>query len=251
MLNLRFKRNLVCLACLLFTAHLAGCNSGATLTPTKTQTHPLVGQKSGDLRFVRSLSAPQHVLSGQSQPIFNNDLLEIDVFQVDELDRTVRVDSKGMISLPLIGSVKAAERTVTQLERQLKQRYGANYLKSPEISVFVKESNGQRVVVDGSVARPGLVPVTSQTTLLRVVAEAGGLTELADENKLFVYRKYKTENQVAQYSLANIRKGLSPDPTLYAGDVVVAFTSDRKIAFNNLKEGLKVAGFATRLVVPF
>ena len=239
-------------AMLLFaTLFLASCNNGTALAPKSTTTHSLVGTKSGNLRVVESLKPPKYIESGESQLIFKNDLLTVDVFQVDELDRTVRVNSRGTISMPLIGTVRAAQRSVPDLEQDLKRKYGAKYLRSPEISVFVKESSGQKVVLDGAFKRPGSFATTSQTTLLRVVAEAGGLLDIADEKKLFIYRNTGPEIQVAQYSVAAIRKGNKSDPRLYAGDVVVAFQSSSKVAFKNIKEALGVAGSAARVVLPY
>jgi polysaccharide export outer membrane protein len=80
-----------------------------------------------------------------------SDLLSVTVFQTKDLDREVRVDNAGQVSLPLIGAVEAAGRTAHELEADLATRYGARYLQDPQISVFVKEFASQRVSVDGAV----------------------------------------------------------------------------------------------------
>ena len=67
------------------------------------------------------------------------DLLEVSVYRVSELDRTVRVDQDGMISMILIGQVNAIGKTERELEYELERLYEIDYLQDPEISVFVKE----------------------------------------------------------------------------------------------------------------
>ena len=125
-----------------------------------------------DLQLVSSLPAPVGTNQGRDVPIARDDLLKIDVFQVDELDRTVRVDSNGRISLALIGMVDAAGKTVPELEHDIEKIYGVKYLQNPEVSVFVQESAGQQVTVNGAVRSPGIYPISSTATLLQVIAQA-------------------------------------------------------------------------------
>ena len=92
------------------------------------------------------------------------------------------------ITLPLVGLTTAGGKTVQQLQREITQQYGAKYLQNPNVTVSMKESAGQRVTVDGAVARAGLYPTTAQSTLMQVVAQAGGMNSIADANKIFVFR---------------------------------------------------------------
>ena len=190
------------------------------------------------LRFVSTLPAPAGG-SGE-RPISPDDLIEIDVFQVDELDRSVRVAENGTIALPLIGEVQAAGRSARQLEGDLRQRYGQDYLESPQISVFVKDSAGQKVTVDGQVRSAGIQPVTTSSSLVGVVAQAGGLTDIADASKIFVFREIGGERLVSRYDLKGIRSGKTRDPRIYGGDVVVVFDSASRTAMRNLRETLGV-----------
>lgn len=240
---------------------LTGCNSAGNTTRSALAISPdsppsaggsgLVGKRYKDLEVVSTLPAPDNTNNGSKQPISANDLLEVDVFQVDELDKTVRVDANGQISLPLIGSVGVTGKSVDQVERTLENRYGAKYLQSPEITVFVKEAAGMRVTMDGQFNKPGIFPTTSNSTLRQAVAQAGGITQLADESKLFVFRTHRGRKLVANYNLKKIRSGTQGDPRLFGGDVVVAFTSNTKVAARNLREVLGLATSAGRLVTPF
>lgn len=234
---------------------ISGCNGTSSNTLSSTSITPTggraqVGTTDSDLKIVDILPPPENLGDGVSRNISINDVLEVDVFQVNDLDRTVTVEANGEISVPLIGAVKAAGLTLPELERELERRYNKNYLQSAEISVFMKESFGQRITLDGQFTKPGIYPASSQTTLLQAVAQAGGLTPLSDERRVFVYRKYSTGRKVANYSIRDIRAGNKPDPKLYGGDVIVAFTSKSKIAAQNLRQALGIATSATRVISP-
>ncbi len=231
----------------------AGLLSGCTNTsgPSSALALGSTTGGAGDLQVVSLLPPPSNTRDGADQLIAENDLLEVDVFQVDELDRTVRVDSNGRISMPLIGTVQVAGKTIAKIQQELQARYGAKYLQSPEITVFLKESSSRRVTMDGEFRKPGLYPTTNNSSLLQAVALAGGFSKLADEKKIFVFRQIGDKKMVANYSIADIRAGKSRDPRLFGGDVVVAFTSSAKVATQNLKEALGLAASASRLATPF
>lgn len=231
-------------------AAVSGCSGSGGLAVDQAPTSVVSGA-AGDLQIVAELPAPSTSSGQAEQRIAENDVLEIDVFQVNDLDRTVRVEPNGKVSMPMIGEVQAAGLTIPEFERTLESRYNVNMLQNASISVFMKESAGQRVTMDGEFMKPGLYPVTSQSTLMQVVAQAAGLTKLADETKIGVFRKYNGRDVVAIYSVDAIRKGKRRDPAIYGGDKVVAFTSEFKVAKENLKDALGVATSVTRLVTPF
>jgi polysaccharide export outer membrane protein len=240
-------------ACLLVLLVAVAACSSTSGSPTSTSSNVLALQSStegaGALRMVPELPAPTNTRDGLDQPLAANDVLQIDVFQADTLDRTVQIDSTGRISLPLVGTVTAAGKTVRQLEAELEQAYGARYLQSPDITVFLKESFGQRVTIDGEVAKAGIYPVSSNSTLIDAVALAGGFRPVADQSKIYVYRDVGNQKLVANYDVAQIRNGKKPNPRIYGGDVIVVFTSQSKVALQNLKEALGLASNASRLAV--
>lgn len=214
-----------------------------------TQTVSATPAAVGDLKTVTELPPPLNSDGGRLQFISQNDVLEVDVFGVDELDRTVEVDSTGQISLPLVGQVTAAGKTQRQLEQELRQLYGARYLESPQINVNVKESSGQRVTVEGEVVKAGIYPISSRATLLRSIAQAQGFSKIANPSKVYVFRKRGTENYVANYDVEAIRAGRRSDPRIYGGDIIVVFSSTGKVAMENLKSVLGIATSAGRLAV--
>jgi len=112
-------------------------------------------------------------------PIGSGDLLHIDVFDVPELSREVRVSDVGDISYPLIpGKIPAAGSTPFELERKIEQLLVENGLVShPQVSVFVKEQNSQPVSIVGAVQKPMVYQVMRPTTLLEALSAAGGITD--------------------------------------------------------------------------
>lgn len=110
------------------------------------------------------------------------DLLEISVFGLDELNRTVRVSEDGSITLPLLGEVKVQGLTKTGLEKKLSELLEKEYLHNPQVTVFIREHQSTRVSVLGAVRNPGLYELLGRETLMQIISQAGGLTtEAGDE----------------------------------------------------------------------
>ena len=113
------------------------------------------------------------------------DLLEITVFGLPELIQTVRVSEDGSITMSLLGRVEVSGLTAQELEKKLASILDKQYTKEARVTVFIREY--QKVSVIGAVGRPGMYELVGPTTLLQVIAQAGGLTAQA-MNELFVYR---------------------------------------------------------------
>ena len=170
------------------------------------------------------------------------DVLEVSVFKVPDLNRIVQVADSGTVNLPLVNEIVAVGRTPQELERDLTAKLGAKYLQSPQVTVNVKEFNSQRVTVEGAVKTPGVYPIKGKSTLLQVMAYAGGVDSSIATNDIVVFRSREGKRFAAKYELSAIRSGNAEDPMLLAGDVVVVNTSDVKSGFNNFLKILPVAG---------
>jgi polysaccharide biosynthesis/export protein len=230
-------------------AVLAACSGTAEYSGSANLPGPGTEQQD-DLEIVANLPPPNNTNQGTDQLIAENDLLEVDIFEVNELDRTVQVDSRGNISLALIGAIEAKGRTIPELESAIEKKYGAQYLQNPEVSVFMKESSGQRITIDGTVSKPGIYAVNSNTTLLQIIALAGGFQEIADDTKLYVFRQYGEKKLVTNFNVKEIRAGKQRDPRIFGGDIIVSFPSGAKIASRNLREALGIATGALRIATP-
>lgn len=172
------------------------------------------------------------------------DLLEISVFKVPELSKSVQVAESGTINLPLLGEVRAVGQTARELERDLTTQLGAKYLQNPQVTVYVREYNSQRVTLEGAgIKKPGVYALKGRMTLLQLVATADGLSDISD-SEIAIFRQSNAKKDAARFNVASIRSGEAEDPELVAGDVIVASTSTTKEVFNNV---LKAVPLATAL----
>jgi polysaccharide export outer membrane protein len=161
------------------------------------------------------------------------DVLEISVFKVPELSKSVQVADTGTINLPLLGDVRAAGKTASEIEKDLTQQLGAKYLKSPQVTVYVKEHNSQRVTIEGAVKKPGVYPIPGTLSLLQLVATAEGLDKDFYSKDVTVFRTVEGNRTSQVYDVDAIREGKAFDPQLRQGDFVVVDTSAAKSTFQN------------------
>ena len=178
-----------------------------------------------------SSTPPNHAAEYKIGP---SDLLEIAVFGQPELARTVRVDTRGRISLPLIGAIDAVGRTSQQLERLIADRLGENFLQSPQVSVFIKEFTSLRFTVEGAVNKPGVYPLVGQMTLLRALATAGGQGALSDVSEVMLFRVQAATGSVTlKYDVEKIRAGELADPLILNDDLMVVRRSKTRVALKD------------------
>lgn len=142
------------------------------------------------------------------------DLLEIAVFDAPELNRSVRISSGGEISLPLIGSVRAAGLTPNELESVLEELLRRSYMKDPHVSVFVRELVSHAVSVFGAVRKPGVVQIRGSRTLLEVLSMAEGLDADAGDTVIVQRGSLPQENppDVPTDPQTNSAKPATPEP---------------------------------------
>ncbi len=166
--------------------------------------------------------------------IGSQDLMEVTVFGQPDLTRTVRVNSAGDISLPLIGTIAAVGLTGQQLEQRIAASLGERYLQNPQVTVFMKEFTTLRFTVEGAVNKPGVYPLTGQMTLLRALAVAGGQGQLSDLSEVMLFRiTEKGERQTLKYDAEKVRSGEQSDPLIQNDDLVVVKRSRARTALRD------------------
>jgi polysaccharide export outer membrane protein len=107
------------------------------------------------------------------------DDLEINVFDVPELNLTARVKETGFITLPLVGAVAARGKTEAVVAAELRNRL-ASFVRNPQVSLAVVQYGSQKVSIFGAVERPGSYPLKKgANTLVEVLGEAGGISQRA------------------------------------------------------------------------
>lgn len=156
------------------------------------------------------------------------DMLDIKVFQAEELSGKVRVDTNGQISLPLAGSLTVAGSTPTEVENKLKVLLGQRYLQNPQVTVFMESFTNQRVTIEGEVKKPGVYPITGSVTLVQAIALSEGLSGLADSKKIVLFRRIGDQTKAYNLDLDAIRNGKIRDPYLRGDDRVIVHRSDSR-----------------------
>jgi polysaccharide export outer membrane protein len=146
------------------------------------------------LLMVCSLLAPT-VLKAQQPPPGNyllgpNDLVEVTVFQEDDLATKARVGNDGTITVPLVGSVKVGGKSVDEAAQIIRARLAKGYLVNPQVNVSVTEFSKRFVTVIGEVQKGGTFEFPNQgpLNLLQAIGLAGGYSKIADPKKVTVKR---------------------------------------------------------------
>jgi polysaccharide export outer membrane protein len=116
------------------------------------------------------------------------DLLELKVFEVKELDQTVRVSEDGSITLPLLGRIVVEGLTQEGVVQKITGLLSAKYVKNPQVTIFIKEYKNQQVAVIGAVEKAGSYELVGRRNLLQIIAMAGGFSETAG-NEVFILRE--------------------------------------------------------------
>lgn len=123
----------------------------------------------------RQTNGPAEQDANRDYRVGPDDLLEISVFEAQELNRTVRVSAEGEILLPLLGSVRAAGLTLSGLTSVLEERLRSSYMKDPHVGILLKEMQSHPVSVFGAVEKPGVYQIRGARTLVEVLSMAQGL----------------------------------------------------------------------------
>ena len=216
-----------CLLSMSLAFLLCGCGGGQEATLRKMDSQAAKNTRAERLNAIMFTPAMmQNADPNADYVIGSEDLLEIDVFQAEELRRTVRVSSQGYIGLPLIGQMKAKGLTPVQLEAEIVERL-AKYMEEPLVSVYVKEYKAQKIGVIGAVTNPQVYAVTGQRYLLEMLSMAGGLTKEAG-NICYILRPVsagsggisKTETIVVDLTELLEKGNIALNVPVFAGDVV-------------------------------
>ncbi len=176
-----------------------------------------------------------------------SDLLQIDVFQVDELSGTERINAAGYIKMPLIGLVKVAGLSREQSEDLITELYAEGYLQDPQVNIDIMEYVSHQITVLGHVTNPGVYPLKGKTTLLQALAMAGDAGALANEEEVVVFRSDEYGVVVGYVvNLEDVLAGTAIDPEIIGNDKVVVPVSGSKSFIKGITDTLRgFVGFAT------
>jgi len=151
-----------------------------------------------------------------------DDQLSIIYWREKDLSADVVVRPDGMISLPLLNDVSAAGLTPDQLRVAVTQG-ATKFVEEPTVSVVVKAINSRKVFITGQVGKPGPYQLGGPTTVLQLIATAGGIAEYADKKKIVVVRRENGKERTLRFNYSDVVKGknLVQNIELKPGDSII------------------------------
>jgi len=168
-----------------------------------------------------ALPAPPAAAPADSYIIGASDMLAITVWKETSMSGSDLVRPDGMISLPLLGDVKAAGLTPLQLSGQIASRL-KKFIQDPNVSVVVVAIHSKIVYLLGEVGKKGPLEMTPGMTMLQAIASAGGLTDYANTKKMYILRDEDGKHQKIPVRYKDALKGDSSlDVALKPGDTIV------------------------------
>jgi polysaccharide export outer membrane protein len=149
-----------------------------------------------------------------------NDVFEVRVFEEKELSGVFRVGADGSVSYPLCGRVEVGGLDASAVADRITACLKKGYLKSPQVSVFIKEYNSKKIFVLGQVQKPGTFTYEDQMSVVEAITRAGGFTRVAAKNQVVINRLVDGKEQRLKIPVEDISLGLAPNFVLQPGDIV-------------------------------
>jgi polysaccharide export outer membrane protein len=150
-----------------------------------------------------------------------SDNISVTVFKEPTLSSSLLVRPDGMISMPLLGDVKAAGKTTLELADEITVKL-KKYIQDPNVTVVLGQVNSKKIYLLGEVSKPGPVEMTPGMTFLQAIATAGGLTPFANSKKIYILRVDGGKEQKIPMQYKRALKGdLSRNLDLNPGDTIV------------------------------
>ena len=154
--------------------------------------------------------------------IGTDDVLSIVFWKDKDMSAEAQVRPDGRIALPLINEVVAAGLTPEQLREKITEE-SKKYMEDASITVVVRQINSRKAFITGEINKPGTYPLTSPTTVMQLIAMAGGLREYANGKKIVIMRSENGKPQRLPFNYNDIidGKNLQQNVELKPGDTVV------------------------------
>jgi len=150
-----------------------------------------------------------------------SDVLVVTVWKQPTLSGSLLVRPDGMISMPLLGDVKASGATPLQLAAEITEKL-RKFFQDPTVSVVLSQVNSKKVFLLGEVQKRGPVDLTSGMTLLQAISSAGGLTDYANTKKIYILRDSMGKQEKIQVHYKQALKGDGEfNLPLQSGDTIV------------------------------
>jgi polysaccharide export outer membrane protein len=207
------------------TLLLSGVFVGVMIGATEARTQP--DEEQGTLEQAASATAVGASIDGgvQTPPSYvigPGDVLGVVLWRQEGMSGDVVVRPDGKISVPLLDDVHASGLTPHQLS-QLIQQTATRFVQDPNVTVIVRQINSRAVYITGRVARPGRYPLNGSTSILQLIAMAGGLAEWANEQNVVLMRPDQDQFVTHRFNYKDVieRKNLAQNIELEPGDTVI------------------------------
>ncbi len=189
------------------------------LAPAKAQEKP-AQKKNNDSSGNGSPVKP--VIEEQGYVIGATDGITVSVWKEPELTLSLVVRPDGMISIPLLGDVRAAGLTPMQLSMALGEKL-RKYVNEPQVTIIVNSINSRIIYLVGEVNRAGTYPMLPNMTVLMALSGAGGFSQFADTKKIYVLRFEDGVQKKFPFNYKEVIKGKRPEENilLKPGDTIV------------------------------
>jgi polysaccharide export outer membrane protein len=172
-----------------------------------------------------------------------SDRISVNVFREPDFSmESVQLGVEGNVSLPLLGSIRAAGMTAQQFEADVTRRLAAAGLKTPMVSVNISEYASHLVTVEGAVNRAGVFNFTPGSRLSSAIAMAQGTSRTAKSSQVAVFREGPEGIMVAKFDYGQMKQGTMLDPVLEPGDRVVVGTDGLSVLWQDVLTALPAFG---------
>lgn len=158
------------------------------------------------------------------------DMVQVSVYQEDDLSAKARLEKDGTVLLPLLGKVRIGDKTLEEASTVICDLLGTKYLVRPQVTLIVMEFAKRRFTVLGQVQRPGSYEMLSgeSLSLLQAIAMAGGYTRIGAPSKVTVQRKAGAETKTYKLDAGAMSKDQNakpfevlPDDTITVGERLI------------------------------
>ncbi|MGC6505034.1 MAG: polysaccharide biosynthesis/export family protein [Coraliomargaritaceae bacterium] len=163
------------------------------------------------------------LIVGQNYVLKPSDVISLEIYQETDLDKQVRIEADGTVTLALIGKVKIAQMTVAEAQALITDLYDRDFLVDPQVNVLVVSFSPKFVRVLGHVGNPGMVdiPPDKELTLIDAITQCRGVSRLGDDRKLTITRSDQgEETQAFEVNFRKIKRGEAKDFVLQEGDII-------------------------------
>jgi polysaccharide export outer membrane protein len=195
----------------------------ATVTMANAQQTPSAPVQNGSsAKAPAAVNIPAGVPIPPGYVIGPDDVLTVVFWREKDLSTDVSVRPDGQITLPLLNDVQASGLTPEQLRDEL-TKSAAKFVTDPTVTVVVKAINSRKVYITGNISKPGPYPLTGPTTVMQLIAMAGGVQEFADSKNIAIIRVENGRQVAIRFNYRDVekRKNLKQNIELKPGDTII------------------------------